>query len=39
MADTVKTEEPTAESIDKSFDVSGNDEVAGDDEVRNTLPR
>ncbi|ERT01824.1 polyadenylate-binding protein 2 [Sporothrix schenckii 1099-18] len=32
MADTTKPEEPTTESIDKSFDVSGNDEVAGNDE-------
>ena len=38
MADTTKPDEPTTESIDKSFDVSGNDEVAGNDEVRHILP-
>ncbi|CAK7240136.1 MAG: hypothetical protein STHCBS139747_001573 [Sporothrix thermara] len=32
MADT-KPDEPTTESIDKSFDVSGNDEAAGNDET------
>ncbi|CAK7214025.1 hypothetical protein SBRCBS47491_002000 [Sporothrix bragantina] len=33
MADTTKPDEPTTESIDTSFDISGNDEVTGNDEA------